>query len=347
MNKIKNNKNFIITPVAVTLFFFLRSLLLTDRRYIGFEDLYTFETSFSGENIALVTLLTLFAVLSGLVISKIGKKFGEAATFLSVLLVAEPFLFAKQMNCVVVFIADLALLFILNALCNKRIIPNEVTLIVFLFVSCLLTENAIFLFVLPAVILYFIGDAENIFKSTKKLVMLILSVISVGAGILTNDYLIGKYPAFDEFIKSYSFYKQIYFKHIDYENVLLFVFAVPATAFGIYFLVEFVKNCNSNGKNARSYVVIGMISAAYVLLLVGFFLRGSDAFFTVNYVMPLSVFALIANKNVEAEKSLDKANAFVSKHTLAFVVVAVFLCFLSTVTFYRGIDNLAGFILTI
>jgi len=347
MNKTKENKKFCFAPVAVMLFFFLRSFLLTDRTRIGFENFYAFEMSFSEENIALIVLLVVFAVLAGFVISKIGKKFGEASTFLSVLLIAEPLLFAKQMNGVVMFIVDLALLFILNALCKKRIIPNEVTLIVFLFVSCVLAENAIFLFVLPAVILYFVGDAGNIFRSAKKLVMLVLSAVSVVAGILTNNYLVAEYPVFDEFIKKYSFYQQIYFKHIDYENILLFVFVIPTMAIGVYFLVEFIKNCNSSGENLCSYVVVALVAAAYILSIVGFILKGSAAFYTINYIVPSTIFALIANKNTEAENSLKKINSFISKHSLVFVTVAVFLCFLATITFYKDVDNLAGFILSI
>lgn len=347
MNKIKENKKFSFTPVAVTLFFLLRSLLLTDRNCLGFENLYTMEVAFSGENIALIILLTVFAVLSGLVISKIGKKFGETATFLSVLLIAEPLLFAKQMNCVTVFVADLALLFILNALCEKSFVPNELTLIVFLLVSCVLDKNAIFLFVLPAVILYFIGDGENLFRSAKKIVMIILSVISVVAGMLTNDYLMEEYPSIESFIKTYTFFKQVYFKHIDYENILLFVFAIPIMAFGVYFLVEFIKNCDKKSKNTASYVAVFLMSAAYILSIAGFILKGSDAFFTINYIVPLSVLALIANKNNEAEASLETVNSFLSKHHLSFVVVTVFLCFLATLTFYKDADNLAGFILSI
>ena len=347
MNKIEENKSFSFAPVVVTLVLLLRGLLLTNRRYMGIENLYTFEMNFSGENIAYLVLLTVFAVCAGIVISKIGRRFGEAATFLSVLLVAEPLIFAKQMNGVTLFIVDLALIFIINALCKKSIIPNEVTLVIFLFISCLLAENAIFLFVLPAVILYFSGDAENLFKSAKKIIMLFLSAASVVAGILTNDYLIGKYPVFDEFIKKYSFYQQVYFKHIDYENVLLFVFVVPTTAIGIYFLAEFVKKCDKSGKNFCSYVVTALISAAYILSVVGFFLKGSDAFYTINYIVPSAIFALVADKNTEAENSLKKVNALISKYSLAFVAVVVFLCFLATVVFYKDVDNIASFILTI
>lgn len=347
MDKIKENKSFSFAPVVVSLFFLLRGLLLTDRKYMGVENLYTFEMSFSGENIAFLILLAVFAVLAGIVISKIGRRFGEEVTFLSVLLIAEPLIFAKQMNGVVLFLVDLALLFILNALCKKRIIPNEVTLVLFLFTSCLLTENAIFLFVFPAIILYFIGDVENILKSTKKLVMLILSVISIGAGILANDYLIEKYPAFDGFLKTYSFFKQIYFKHIDYENIMLFVFVIPTTVIGVCFLAEFIRNCNKSSKNTGAYAVVVMVSVAYILSLVGFFLKGSEAFYTINYIVPATIFALLANKKAEAENSMKKVNAFISKYTLAFVVVEVFLCFLVSIIFYKDVDNIAGFILTI
>ena len=347
MNKIKENRKIFFTSAAVTLFFLLRSLLLTDRNYLGFENLYTMETDFSGENITLIILLVVFAVLAGLIILQTGKRFGETATFLSVLLVAEPLFFAKQMNCVTVFIANLALLFILNALCEKKIIPNEATLIVFLIVSSVLSENAIFLYALPAMILYFVGDGENLFRSAKKIAVTVLSVISVAAGMLMHNYLVKEYPSFESFIKTYTFFKQVYFKHIAYENILLFVFVIPTIALGGYFLVEFIKNCDKKRNNNPSYVTAFMISAAYILSITGFILKGSDGFFTINYIVPLSIFTLLANENKEAEKSLETVNGFLSKHRLAFVVAAVFLCFASTLVFYKDTDNLAGFILNI
>lgn len=347
MNKIKENKTFSFAPVAVMLLFFFRSLFLTDRNYLGIADLFNFKMEVTDRNITLIILLVMFAVLGGFVIGKLNRKFGEAATFLSVLLIAEPFLFAKQMNCVVVFIADVALLFILNALCEKRLVPNEITFIAFILISCILTENAIFLFVLPAVILYFIGDAENIFKSRKKLIMIILAVISVGAGIAINDRLMTDVPAFQSFIKEYTFFQNIYFKHISYENIFLFLFCIPTTAFGIYFLVEFVKLCDEKRKNTPSYVAVALIFVAYILSVVGFILKGSAAFYTINYIVPLSVFALIANGNNEAQSALAKVNEFISKHALIFILVEILLFFISVTVFFKEADNIAGFLLSI
>lgn len=346
MSKVSENKKTILLPVILALFFFLRGILLTDRRYIGIENMYTFEMAFSGESITLIVLLAIFSVLAALVISKIGKVFGETAKYISVLLVAEPLFFVKQDNCIVLFIAVLALLFILNALREKPVIPNEITLILFLLISTVLSENAIFLFVLPALIIYFIVGAENILKSTKRLVMLILSLVSVGAGIFLNDLLIRKYPAFDSFIKTYSYFENVYFKHIKYENILLFVFVIPTLVLGVYFLVEFVKQSKENGKT-ESYITVGAVTAAYVLSIVGFFLRGSEALFAVNYIVPATVLTLVKNKNSAAQSAMNKVNSAVSKHTLVFISAVVFLCFLAVRVFCEGIDNIADFLLTI
>ncbi len=346
MSKVRENKKINLLPIMLALFFFLRGVLLTNRKYLGLENLYTLEVAFSAENITFIVLLFLYAFFAALVIGKISKRFGESATYISVLLVAEPLFFAKQDNCVVLFIAVLALAFVFNALCEKPVIPNEITLIVFLLVSTILSENAIFLFVLPAFMVYFVGGAEKILKSTKKLIVLILSLVSVGAGVFLNDYLIEKVPAFDSFIKNYSFFENIYFKHIGYENVLLFIFAVPTLIFGVYFLVKFVDNSKNTGK-AESYITIGFVALAYALSVTGFFIRGSEALFTVNYIVPIAVLALIKNKNSAAVSALEKVNNIVSKHTFVFVSVAVFLCFAAVRVFYEGADNIAGFILTI
>lgn len=347
MSNTKENKTLKSLPFLLAFFLFLRGLFLSSREHIGLENFYTLTFNITYENAIFLCLLLAFAVLTGLVLSSLNKKFGGKAVYLSVLLVAEPLVFAKQDDTMVLFIISLALLFILNALREKPVVPNEITLIVFLLASTILFENAIFLFVLPALILYFIGDGEGVLKSRKKIVMLLLSVVSVSGGISLNDYLVSNYSAFDGFIKKYSFFEQVYFKHIPYENVFLFIFALPIFAFGCYFLVEYVKECASSGKNRAAYVAVGMVAAAYLLMIVGFILRGSEAFYTINYIMPFAIFALVAAKKPKAEKALEKVNSFVSKHTLLLVSAAVILSFLATVIFYEGVDNLAGFMLNI
>lgn len=346
MNNVRENKKINLLPVILALFLFFRGVLLTDRKYLGIEDFFELQTDFSAEKIAFIVLLFLYAVFASLVIDKISKCFGESAKYISVLLVSEPLFFAKQDNCVVLFITVLALAFVLNALREKPVVPNEITLIVFLLISTVLSENAIFLFVLPAFIAYFVGDAEKILKSTKKLVMLILSLISVGAGIFLNDYLLENVPAFDSFIKTYSFFENIYFKHVEYENVLLFIFAVPTLILGVYFLAEFVQKSKETGK-AVAYIAVSFIAVAYALSVTGFFLRGSEALFTVNYIVPVAVCALIKNKNSAAISALEKINGIASEHTLVFVSVVIFLCFVASRIFYGDVDNIAGFILAI
>lgn len=346
MSKIKENKNNLLLSVILALFFLLRGILLSGKNYIGIKDLFAFEFFFSAENIAFIALLVLFSVLSAAVIGRIEKAFGEKAKYLSVLLVAEPLLFAKQENCVVLFIAVIALLFILNALREKPVVPTEITLIVFLLVSTLMSENAIFLYVLPALIFCFLGDGGNILKNTKKTVTLILSIVSVGAGIFLNDFLLAKYPAFDSFIKKYSFFEQTYVGGFNFEDAVVFVFALPSLILGIYFLTKLVKASTAENKT-EAYVSIGAVAAAYVLSVIGFFVAGSDAFFTVNYVVPLMIFALMKSKSSAAQSAMDKVNALISKNTLVFVCVVVFICFAAARAFYGSTDNIAAFILSI
>lgn len=344
MSKIKENKKNILLPVILALFFLLRGILISTREHIGIDNLFTVEFLFTEESIAYIALLVIFSILAAAVISRIGKFFGETARYISVLLVAEPLLFAKQENCIVLFIASVALLFILNALREKAFIPREITLIVFILVSTILSDKAVFLFVLPALIFYFLGDAGKILKNAKKLITLILSLASAVAGFFMNDFLVTEYPAFDSFVKKYSFFEQVYFHHIDYENALIFVFAVPALVLGIYFLVNLVEE--STGKNkTEAYVSVGAVVAAYALSVTGFFLYGSAAFFTINYIVPLMIFALIKSKNAAAQSAMNKINGLISEHSFAFLVVAVVLCFAAARIFYGETDNIAAFIL--
>lgn len=346
MNSIKEIKKFNFTPPAVALFLFFRAILLTDRNYLGSENLYDFSFSFANENIVLIVLYLLFSVLAAVVIAKLGRKFGDAVSWISVLFVAEPLFFAKQVNCIILFITVLGLIFILNGLREKSVITNEITLVVFLLVSCVLAENAIFTFVAPALMVYFIGGIENTLKSTKKIIMLILSVISVGAGIFIHDFLIEKYSGFKNFIDTYTFADNIYFKHIPYENALLFVFLIPTIVFGGLFFAEMFKE-NNEKSSTVPYVILGVTVCAYILSTVGFIMGGSDNFYTANFFIPVTIISMLNSDNSDAEKALEKVNSIVGKYSLVFVATVVFLCFLAVRIFYENVDNIAGFVLTI
>ncbi len=346
MSSVKETKKFNFTPVIVGAFILLRAFLITNGNYLGIENMYSFSFDFSSENIVLIILFALLAVFAALVIARLGKKFGSAASWLSVLLVAEPLFFAKQDNCIALLIMVVGLIFVLNALMDKPIIPNEITLIVFLLVSCILAENAAFVFVAPALMMYFIPDIENTFRSTKKLVMLIFSAISIGAGIVINDYLIENNSAFKSFIDVYSFADNIYFKHLDYENVLLFVFLIPTIVFGGLFFAGMLKN-NDEKSPVAPYVVLGVTACAYIISIVGFVLGGSDNFYTANFIIPVAIISMLNSKNPAAEKALAKANETAEKYSLVLAAALVALCFLSMRLFYGDVHNIAGFILTI
>ncbi len=319
--------------------------MLSDRNHLGVDDLYELSFRMSYENIALVVLLVLFSFLASLVIAKLNKKFGNTVSFISILLIAEPLLFAKQVDCIVLFIVNLGLVFILNALMEKPVIPNEINLIVFLLASCVLARNAIYVFVVPALMVYFISGIENTFKSAKKIVMLVLSVISIGAGMFINNMLTEKYPAFEIFVKKYTFFENIYYKHIDYENILIFVFLVPTVALGIYFFRDMLKDKDENASYAP-YLTCAAVVIGYVFSVVGFARGGTDNLYTANYIVPIAVLSMINGGNEDAKKSLAKINGIIEKHLLIFTSVIVLLFYIAARIFYEDVENIAGFVLS-
>ncbi len=356
MSNTKETKKVNFAPFLIAAFLFIRAFLLTEKTKIGFKNLYTLETDFSNENIVLLVLFLLLAVLASVVISVLGKKFGEPVSYLCVLFIAEPLFFAKQADCICLFITVLALLFVLNALKDKPIIPNEITLIVFLLSATILEENAIFLFAAPAIMFYLLNGVENIFSSMRKIVTLILSFICVGVGMYLNKFLTTQYPAFESFIKTYSFHKDVYFKHLEYENVFLLIFLIPTIVFGVYFFVNMIENKKerSTDKNKKEegivaakapFITLGIVCVAYILSIIGFILGGSQLFYTVNYIIPVAIIALFNSGNADAEKALNQVNNFIQKHSLIFVVVLALVCYLSARVFYSEIDNVARFIL--
>ncbi|MBE6756042.1 MAG: hypothetical protein E7555_06255 [Ruminococcaceae bacterium] len=346
MENLKETKKFKSMIVLTFLFFLLRTLLLSNRNYLGIEDMYKLSFNMSYENIALIVLLVLFAVLASLVITKLNKKFGSLVSVISVLLIAEPLFFAKQVDCIVLFIANLGLAFILISLKKKNAILNEINLIVFLLASCILAQNAIYVFVIPALMIYFIGGIENTFKSTKKIVMLVLSVISIAVGMSIGNMLTEKYSAFESFVKKYTFFEHIYYKHIDYENILIFVFLVPTALFGIYFFKGIFKSKDKNDSYAP-YLTCAAVVIGYAFSIVGFARGGTDNLYTANYIVPIAVFSMINSGNEDAKKSLSKVNSIIEKHLLVFISVVVLFFYLAARIFYEDVDNIAGFILNI
>lgn len=362
MNKIKELKKYNFTPIIIALAVFFRAYLLSDRRHVGVEGFYPLEFGFSAQSIALLSLLIVFAVLVSFVLTKLGRRYGDAVSYLSLLLVAEPLLFTKQDNCVNLFIWIIGLLFVLNAIAEKAFIPKEITLVIFLFVSCLLSENAIFLFVAPAVVLYVAGDIEKLITDAKRIIALIVSAIATGAGIFLNDYLVKNTPAFDSFIKTYSFSGHVYFKHIEYENVFLFFFAIPTVIFGVRFFAELFRNnklviekpSKKTDKKVEKAVasyspipaVIAVV-AAYALSVAGFIVAGSSAFYTINYIVPAAIISMLCSKNKVAEKALEKTNAFLSEHSFAVIVTVVFVCYIAVRVFFGDVDNIARFIIAV
>ncbi len=358
MDNIKTFRKSNFAPLFVTLFIFLRAIILSNRRLVGFADFYPFKFEIPTIGIVLVGLYLAFAVLSALLFAKLEKKFGKAGLVIATVLVAEPFVFVKQENCLNLFIWCLAILFILNALREKPIIPNEITLVVFLLVSTILFENALFLFVFPALVFYFSAEIDKLFRSVKNLIMICLSALSVCAGIVLNDYLLKTYPAFDKFIKEYSFFKQIYFKHVEYEKVWLFVFAIPALVLGLYFFKEMFKNKTTisnkskNDKKAQGVIETfnpafsaAIVVIAYIFSVVGFIQAGSAAFYTINYIIPLSVISLLSAKNSSAEKSMQKLSGIIEKHSLVFILVMIALFYFASRIFFAETDNLAKFMI--
>lgn len=358
MNNTKTFKKNNFAPLFVALFIFFRAIIMSDRNRVGFADFYPLKLEISGIGIALVGLYLVFAFLSALLFAKLEKKFGKSGLIIATFLVTEPFIFVKQENCLNLFIWCLAILFILNALREKPIIPDEITLVVFLFVSTILFENALFIYVFPALVFYFSANIDKLFKSAKNLVMMCISAVSICAGVVLNDHLLKTNPAFDSFVKKYSFFELSYFGNIEYENALLFAFAIPVLVFGIYFYKEMfrnksyvsvrVKNNKKSPETVESFnpvLAVMVVAIAYIFSVAGFAQAGSEALCTINYIIPLSMISLLNAGNSSAEKSMEKLSEKSEKHSLVFVLILIALFYVASRVFFAETDNLARYII--
>ncbi len=343
------------TPIFITVFLFIRAVILTNWSHVNLRD-FILEGAKLKEGIILLVLFFVFSVLASVIYKKISNLYGSLILYLSIFLVTEPLFFVKQTNIINMFVVTVGLIFILNSLRDKPIIPNEISLILFIVLSTILLKHAVFLYVCLALIIYLFSDSKNFLKSPKKLIMFALSVISTAGGMHLNNYLVSNYPEYDNFIKTYTFHQYVYFKHIPYEKPFLLIFTIPMVVLGFCFFFYLAKNVKQehnrrkNKKGAKTepddfnhLIVIYTTIITYIVSIIGFILYGSQAFYTVNLIIPMIIISLLKCNIPSVNKTMMIINTFIEKHSFIFIVVLVILNYLSIRVFYSDIENLASF----
>lgn len=338
MDKTKNTKKRCAAVLALSLFFFFKILLMIPEQYLG---LSVVEADFlvSARTVLLWGLLLLFSVLTAVTALKIYQKSGETGAFFLILLITDPLFFTLSNNCLKLSVSCIGLVFFLNAIRDKPIIKNEISLCLFLLISSFLMPYSVFSFIPLALVAYLFSNLNRLCEKAKRWVVLIPAAACTAVGFALNKYLCGKFRSV------YTAFRYLSFG--DWEQVgsskLLMLTAVPMLIVGLFCLARFGKEQSQLSKHSNDGKYLNlpydMFALCYILSFIGFLLSSSEAFFTVNLVLPVMFIAMLLSKRTAAERMAEVSSQGLRKHAFLAAVALVLYNWLSYALLNNYIQN--------
>ena len=324
MDKTKNIKKRCAAVFALSLFFFFKILLMIPEQYLGLSVVEA-DFSFSARTVLLWGLLLLFSVLAAVTAVKIYQKGGEIVSFFLILLIADPLFFTLSNNCLKLAVSCIGLIFVLNALREKPIVPNEITICLFLLISAFLMPKSVFSFIPLAMTVYIFSNLNRLCEKAKRWLVLIPAAACTAVGFAANTLLCDKYRSVSTAFRHLAFG--------DWEQVgsarLLMLTAVPVLIVGLFCLSRFGKEQSQLPKhlNDGKYLNLpyDLFALCYILSVIGFFLSSSEAFFAVNLIVPAMFLSMLLSKRTAAERTAEIFNNGIRKH--AFLAATAFLLY--------------------
>lgn len=338
MDKTKNTKKRCAAVLALSLFFFFKALLMIPEQYLGISVVEA-KFIFSARTGLLWGLLVLFSVLAAVTAAKIQQKGGEAVAFFLILLIADPLSFTLENNCLKLIVSCVGLLFILNALREKPIIKNEITFCLFLLISSFLMPYSVFSFIPLAVTIYIFSNLNSLCENAKRWVILIPAFACTAVGFALNKLLCDKFRSVYTALRHLSF--------ADWEQVgssrLLMLTAIPVLIIGLFCLSRYGKEQSQLPKHSNDGKYLNLpydlFALCYVLSIIGFFLSSSEAFFTVNLILPAMFITMLLSKRTAAGRTAEVFNTGIKKHAFLAAVAFVLYNLFSYVILNSYIQN--------
>lgn len=324
MDKTKNTKKRFAVALALSLFFFFKILLMIPEQYLGLSVTAAAFT-FSTRSALVWALLLLFSVLAAAVTVKIHRKGGEKVSFFLILLIADPLFFTLSNDCLKLAVSCIGLIFVLNALKDKPVIRNEIAFCFFLLICAFLIPDSILSFIPLALVVYIFSNLNRLCENAKRWTVLIPAAVCTTVGFAVNKLLCEKFRNVYTALRHLSFG--------DWEQVgsarLLMLTAVPVLIVGLFCLARFGKEQSQLPKHSNDGKYLNLpydlFALCYFLSIVGFLLSSSEAFFTVNLILPVMFLTMLLSKRTAAEKTADIVNDGIRKH--AFLAAAAFVIY--------------------
>ncbi len=339
MDNVKKTKHTQWVTLLLVAFVFVRAVVLAQRTSLGLKMM-----NFSLEILLFWVTLFVFAVLIAVVIMKVQNGFGEIVSYLCVIIIADPIFCMMQNNSVDLFVISLGLLCVLNMLREKPLIKNEILFLLFVFVSVFLLPYSVFNYIPVAFLIYIIPGIYDNQKNKSKVLTVILALVFVITGVLLHNYFFANFIDFQSFLNKISFFEIV--KTIKSPEIL--ILSVPTLALGIYFFIKVlksgnlietkksdkskkkpsVKNKSTSKFKVYEHVLITVLCAsAYLLSVVGLFLYGGKVFYTVNFIVPITLMLMVMNKDSKAINVIESINEKLRKHPfVSLILLILFYC---------------------
>lgn len=327
MDKTKNTKKRCAAVLALSLFFFFKVLLMIPEQYLGISVAET-KFLFSARTVLMWVLLILFSVLAAVTAVRIHRKGGESVTFFLILLIADPLSFTLENNCLKLIVSCIGLIFVLNALRDKPILKNEFTFCLFVLISSFLMPKSLFSFIPLALTVYIFSNLNRLCENAKRWIVLIPAFACTAVGFGLNKLLCRNFRSVYTALRHLSFG--------DWEQVgssrLLMLTAVPVLIVGLFCLSRYGKEQSQLPKHSNDGKYLNLpydlFVLCYILSVIGFFLSSSEAFLTVNLILPAMFITMLLSKRTAAVKTAEVFGKGIQKHAfLAAVVLVLYSCF--------------------
>lgn len=267
-------------------------------------------------------LLAVYAVMTAVIFDAVGKKSDNKADNIMLLIFAD-FFFTMQVHSLALLTAIIWEAYVLISLSEKKSPVKEAFLIAGALISALIMPYTLFGYVLLAAFIYFLmNSGKSVFKAA---LVAVLAVVAGAVGFVINKFALMNSTAFVDFVNGYTMgrYSQ--------PVMMNFAVAVPMLVVAAVLLASFFKNMKAEKKASRpaDAKIIKTEMTAWVtgvavmvaVSVIGFVIKQIDMYMLINLIVPVTLVAMLLNKKDAAEKTLEKVNGFVSKHSFAAFVI--------------------------
>ncbi len=315
MHQKENAKKMYLKVFALGMFIFARAFVFIEEKRIGF-NIFDSEFSVSVQGVIIAGLVLLTSFLMAVTVFAVDNKCEKESVYIFALILADPVFFLMQNNGLKSIVIIVGLIFILSKLRKGSSSLNEILLCLFLFLSTFLMPYSVYCFVPLILIINVFSEIDDLFANKKNILSFIVYAISIIGGLIWNRLIFPKFPAFENFLVSFSFY--------DYTSViknnLYMLIGIPVAVFGFYFFIGYYKGAKKGAEKKKSVFIISFVILSYIVLILGYIFNGINSLYTLNLLVPSAILTLIVSKDEIARTQIKKINIFIQNHIFCVLI---------------------------